>query len=53
MAAAIGASAASATAFTYIFIACAASTAVALVLFQLMPEKPVRGRETEIPPIME
>jgi len=52
-AATVDAGAASATAFTYIFIACAASTAVALVLFRLMPEKPLRGRETEIATIME
>ena len=40
--------------FTYIFIACAAATALSLVLFHLMPEKPLRGRaDSEIAAIVE
>ncbi|QRI66511.1 MFS transporter (plasmid) [Shinella sp. PSBB067] len=45
---------ASATAFTYIFAACAAATALSLLVFRLMPEKPLRGRaETEVAPLVE
>lgn len=51
---AVGAADGSALPFTYIFIACAATTALSLVLFTLMPEKPLRGRaESEIAAAIE
>ncbi|MCQ4628794.1 MFS transporter [Shinella sp. CPCC 100929] len=44
----------SALPFTYIFLACAVTMALSLVIFQLMPEKPLRGREDgEMPPAIE
>jgi EmrB/QacA subfamily drug resistance transporter len=39
-----GTAAGSSTPFAYIFIACATVMAMSLVTFQLMPEKPLRGR---------
>ena len=51
---AAGATATSALPFAYIFIACAVTTALSLVLFHLMPERPLRGRaESEIAPALE
>ena len=36
--------------FGYIFAACAAAMVISLVMFHLMPEKPLRGRaEAETP----
>jgi EmrB/QacA subfamily drug resistance transporter len=40
-----------ATAFTYIFVACASSMALSLVLFHLMPERPLRGSVRDEPPV--
>ena len=46
--------AASAMPFAYIFLACAAAMVLSLVIFFLMPEKPLRGRaESESAPAVE
>jgi EmrB/QacA subfamily drug resistance transporter len=42
--------ASSATPFAYIFLACTCAMGLALIFFQLMPEKPLRGRiESDMP----
>lgn len=51
---AAGAPVTSALPFAYIFAACALATALSLLLFSLMPEKPLRGRaESQIVPAIE
>jgi len=46
--------AASAMPFAYIFIACALAMALSLVVYHLMPERPLRGRaESEIAAVVE
>ena len=40
--------------FAYIFIACALAMALSLVVYHLMPERPLRGRaESEIAAVVE
>ncbi|KQV43968.1 MULTISPECIES: MDR family MFS transporter [unclassified Rhizobium] len=49
-----GAAALPALPFTYIFIACMVTTALSLVLFHFMPQKPLRGRaEHDVAPMVE
>ncbi|MFT4159508.1 MAG: MFS transporter, partial [Shinella sp.] len=51
---AAAAGAASAMPFAYIFIACALAMALSLVVYHLMPERPLRGRaESEIAAVVE